>query len=95
MMGNEQEDIGEGTVVRDRKWGGTCTGTVVRRDGDSVFVAWHNSFVEDELSIDEVQVWADAPRHLRDWRGGVGVWDPAKPERGWSIEPVPGPEPGL
>ncbi len=43
--GDEKDLIGEGTVVRDRKWGGTCTGTVVRREGDSVFVAWHNSFV--------------------------------------------------
>jgi hypothetical protein len=33
--------IDEGTVVRDRKWSGKYTGTVVRRDGDSVFVAWH------------------------------------------------------
>jgi hypothetical protein len=54
-MGNEQEAMGEGTVVRDRKWGGTCTGTVVRREGDNVFVAWHNSFVEDELTVRETR----------------------------------------
>ncbi len=86
------EEIDVGTVVRSLKWGAENTGTVVRREGDSLFVAWHNSFVEDELDISEVEVWADAPQHIRDWRGGVGVWDPAQPER-WSIRPVEGPEP--
>lgn len=32
-------ELQEGTVVRDRRWGGRCTGTVVRREGDWVFVA--------------------------------------------------------
>ncbi len=90
-MENGEDLIDEGTVVRDRKWGGTCTGTVVRREGDSLFVAWHNSFVEDEMNVNEVEVWADAPQALRDWRGGVGVWSPA--ERRMSIEPLS--EPGL
>ncbi len=40
MEKDGEDHIGEGTVVRDRKWGGTCTGTVVRREGDSLFVAW-------------------------------------------------------
>ncbi|MDA8340939.1 MAG: hypothetical protein M0007_01750 [Actinomycetota bacterium] len=51
-------------------WGGTHTGTVVRRDGRSVFVAWHHSFVEDELHVDQVEIWADAPEELRRWSGG-------------------------
>jgi hypothetical protein len=72
---NDQEPV-EGTVVRDRIWGGTHTGTVVRRVGRSVFVAWHHSFVEDELDTDQVEVWADAPEEPRQWRGGIGVIDP-------------------
>jgi len=82
----EKDVIGEGTVVRDRKWGGTCSGTVVRREGDSLFVAWHNSFVEDELTVSDVTVWPDAPEHLRAWRGAVGVWNPARAD--FSIEPL-------
>lgn len=64
-----------GTVVRDRLWGGTCTGTVVRSEGRSVFVAWHGTAVEDQLDIDQVTPWPDAPAQLRDWRGGLGVLD--------------------
>lgn len=77
-------DITEGTVVRDRRWGGTYTGTVVRREGRSVFVAWHGSFVEDELDVDEVTVWADAPAELAEWRGGIGVVTPD----GYRVEQV-------
>ena len=68
---------GEGVVVRDRKWSGKYTGTVVRREGDSVFVAWHGSFVEYEMDVSEVEVWEDAPTELRAWRGGIGAFDPA------------------
>ena len=89
------EEIGVGTVVRTHKWGREYAGTVVDRKGDTLGVAWHNSFVEDELQVNEVEVWPDAPQHLREWRGGVGVWNPAKPGREWSIEPVRGPEPCL
>jgi len=78
--------IEEGTVVRDRKWSGKYTGTVVRREGDSVFVAWHGSFVEDELHVSEVEVWEDAPTELRAWRGGIGVFDPAT--GAIAVEPV-------
>ena len=67
---------GVGTVVRDRMWGGTDTGTVVRREGRSAFVAWHHSIVEDELDLDQVEIWADAPDELRQWRGGIGIIDP-------------------
>jgi hypothetical protein len=77
-------EITEGTVVRDRRRGGTCTGTVVRREGRSVFVAWHGSFVEDQLDVDEVAVWADAPAELAEWRGGIGVVTPD----GYRVEPV-------
>ena len=89
------EEIGVGTVVRTHKWGPEYTGTVVDRKGDTLGIAWHNSFVEGELQVNEVEVWADPPQHLREWRGGVGVWNPAQPGQAWSIEPVRGPEPGL
>lgn len=65
-------EVEEGTVVVDRKWDGTHRGTVVRREGRSVFVAWHNSFVEDELDIDEVQP-VPATIEETEWRGGTGV----------------------
>ena len=69
---DEKDLIGEGTVVRDRKWGGQFTGTVVRREGDHVFVAWHNSFVEDELTVNEVEVWPDAPQaKYKHWKREV------------------------
>lgn len=68
-------ELGEGAVVRDRKWGGRFTGTVVRREGDAVFVAWHNSFVEDQLDIAEVEPVEDATDDMRAWRGGIGVMD--------------------
>ena len=89
------EEIGVGTVVRTHKWGPEHTGTVVDRKGDTLGIAWHNSFVEGELRVDEVEVWPDAPEHLRAWRGGVGVWNPAQPGQQWTIEPVREPEPGL
>jgi hypothetical protein len=68
-------DIHTGTVVRDRRWGGRFSGTVTQRAEDRVYVAWHGSFVEDELRIDEVDVWPDAPEELAAWRGGVGILD--------------------
>jgi hypothetical protein len=67
-------------------WGGTYTGTVVRLDGRSVFVAWHGTAVEDELDIDDVVPWPDAPAELGDWRGGVGVLD----GDGYRVDPVGG-----
>ena len=94
---DDKDLIGEATVIRCYKWGDPVTGTVVRREGDQIFVAWHHSFVEDELNVNEVEVWADAPQALREWRGGVGVFDPAKPGQTWSVEPVSPapPEPSL
>ena len=77
-------EIVEGTVVRDRRWAGTRSGTVVRREGRSVFVAWHGSFVESQLDVDEVAVWAEAPAELAEWRGGIGVFTPY----GYRVEPV-------
>ena len=88
-------EIGVGTVIRTHTWGPEFTGTVVDRKGDTLGIAWHNSFVESELQVGEVEVWPDAPKHLREWRGGVGVWKPGDPEQEWSIEPVREPEPGL
>jgi hypothetical protein len=68
-------DIQAGTVIRDRRWGGRFRGTVTQRADDRVFIAWHGSFVEDELCVDEVDVWSDASAELAAWRGGVGVLD--------------------
>ena len=77
-------DVNEGTVVRDRKWGGRFSGTVVRRDADSVFVAWHGSFVEDELCLAEVEPVADPRPEQAAWRGGIGLAG----ADGFGIEPV-------
>lgn len=71
----EHDILGVGTVVRDRR------GRPVHRDGgppegQSVIVAWHGSFLEDELHLYEVEVWADVPEELRDWREGIGVVGP-------------------
>ena len=41
--------IKKGDRVRDAKWGGKYTGTVVRTAGQSIFVQWDNLVVEDEL----------------------------------------------
>ena len=46
--------IRKGDRVRDAKWGGKYTGTVVRTAGQSVFVQWDNIAVEDELLEAEV-----------------------------------------
>lgn len=43
-----------------RKRSGRYTGTVVRRAGGSIFVAWHGTVVEDELGADEVEMIRDA-----------------------------------
>lgn len=43
-----------GTVVRDTKWGGRLTGTIVNIEGDSLFVQWHGTCVEDELTAADV-----------------------------------------
>lgn len=80
-------DPNVGAVVRDRRWGGRCTGTVVGRDGGWVFVAWHGSFVEDQLPVDEVEAWPDTPVELSRWRGGLGVLTAGGSER---VEPVGG-----
>ncbi len=45
----------QGDRVRDRKWRGQFTGTVRRVDDDSVFVVWDGGFVEDQMSVDEVE----------------------------------------
>ena len=48
----------KGTTVRDRKWGGIYTGTVVNvsDDGEWIYVAWHGTCIEDELRPDDVEV---------------------------------------
>ena len=47
--------IRKGDRVRDAKWGGKYTGTVVRTAGQKVFVQWDNLAVEDELLEAEVK----------------------------------------
>ena len=47
--------IRKGDRVRDAKWGGKYTGTVVRRTREEVFVQWDNIAVEDELFIEDVE----------------------------------------
>ena len=47
--------IRKGDRVRDAKWGGKYTGTVVRTAGQKVFVQWDNLAVEDELLVAEVR----------------------------------------
>jgi len=47
--------IRKGDRVRDVKWGGKYTGTVVRTVGQSVFVQWDGIAVEDELRNTEVK----------------------------------------
>lgn len=52
--------------VRDRKWGGRYTGTIVRIDDDGdLFVQWHGTFVEDQVRPDEVEP-IDMPNPLGD-----------------------------
>jgi hypothetical protein len=66
--------IKKGDRVRDAKWGGRFTGTVVktmtRRGERRVFVQWDNIAVEDELPETEVKalgarVEGDIPPVLR------------------------------
>jgi hypothetical protein len=95
MDQDQNSQIGVGTVIRTYKRGPVFTGTVVERKGNTLGIAWHNSFVEGELQVSEVEIWPDAPEHLRQWRGGVGVWNPGHPGHEWSVEPLRGPEPGL
>lgn len=47
--------IRKGDRVRDAKWGGKYTGTVVRTAGQKVFVQWDNLAVEDEMHEAEVK----------------------------------------
>lgn len=57
-MGNEKR-IRKGDRVRDTKWGGKSTGTVVRTMTRShrrwIFVQWDNIAVEDQLLDYEVE----------------------------------------
>lgn len=74
-----------GTVVRHRTWSGHPAGTVVRSEGRTIFVAWHDTCVEDELDVTEVDEWPHAPQALRDWRGGTLV---IHPDGHRHVEPV-------
>lgn len=72
--------VERGAVVRHRSWGGRFVGTVTRRDGDLVVVAWYGSCVEDELDVGEVELIPDPPADLAGWRGGLGA------DGSWRIE---------
>jgi hypothetical protein len=57
-------DINElraGATVRDRKWGGRWVGTVTRVVDGRVFVAWDDSFTQDELDPADVDVCPRRP----------------------------------
>jgi len=75
--------IRKGDRVRDAKWGGQFTGTVVRtaiREGERrVFVQWDNIAVEDELPESQVtplgtRIKGDIESVVKrlevEWRGG-------------------------
>jgi hypothetical protein len=70
-MNTDLRQFNRGAVVRHRRW--NSTGTVMRRQESTIFVAWHSSFVEDELTIAAVELVANASPEARAWRGGVGV----------------------
>lgn len=78
-------EITEGTPVRVLKWDGQYTGTVVRREDETVFVAYHGSFVEDELHIGDVEALPDPTLEQEAWRGGFGTTDGLGE---WTVEPV-------
>jgi hypothetical protein len=61
---SDHATITTGAVVRDRKWGGRYTGTVVRVEGDSIFVQWHGTSVEDQLDPADVTLAPDVPSPL-------------------------------
>jgi hypothetical protein len=69
-------DMNIGSVVRDRRWGGRLTGTIVDCRHGHVFVAWHDTCVEDELPPSDVELVTDPAAHLTAWHGGIGVYDP-------------------
>ncbi len=76
--GADAEDHGVGTGGEwpaTARRGGRCAGTGGRTEDRSVFVARHGSFVEDELDVDQVDVWADASDELRHWPGAIEVID--------------------
>lgn len=60
-----------GLRVRDRKWGGISVGTVTSVRGDSVYVAWAGTIVEDELTPEDVVVISE-----EEFRAAVGSTHP-------------------
>jgi hypothetical protein len=51
-----------GDSVRDTKWGGICTGTIVEIKGGDLFVQWHGTCVEDQIATADVVPAPDVPR---------------------------------
>ena len=71
-------EIRKGTQVRVTKWGRERehTGTVRRREGDTVYVAYHASFIEDELDIADVEALDDPTPEQAAWEGGAAIATP-------------------
>ena len=78
---NEPQTINIGAVVRHRTWHPTHYGTVVGRDGDSIFVRWHQASVEDELSPDEVQFLATSTAERGPWHRKAAWFALTRPVR--------------
>ena len=79
MSTQYKPEIQEGTPVRVTLWADKPTGTVVRREdgwAGQVYVAYHGSWVEDELDLDEVELLANPTPEQMAWRGGVGIMTP-------------------
>jgi len=56
VLDQHRPALREGVCVRDRKWGGRYTGTIVRVDPDGdLYVQWHGTAVEDQVRPDEVE----------------------------------------
>jgi hypothetical protein len=56
VLDQHRPALRERVCVRDRKWRGRYTGTIVRVDSDgNLFVQWHGVCVEDQVRPDEVE----------------------------------------
>ena len=78
---NESQTINIGAVVRHRTWHPTHYGTVVGQCSNSIFVRWHQSCVEDELSPEEVQFMAKSTTERGPWRRKAAWFSLTRPAR--------------
>lgn len=51
-------------------------------------MAWHNSFVEDQLLVADVDLIPDASAEAKAWPGGIGVLEPGQPYRVEPLQPA-------